>query len=200
MSSNRLRPLALACLCALLVLPAVAHSDDAAPAATGVKAELLSWISDAEDKLVQLAQAMPESKYAWKPGKDVRSTGEVFLHVAAANYGIPSFWGVQPPAGFDFMSYEKQKVKKADIEKMLKDSFAHMKGSLASATDADLEKSVEMFGMKTSVRGAYILLLSHSHEHLGQSIAYARSNNVTPPWTAKQQEAVKAEKEKAASK
>ena len=28
-----------------------------------------------------------------------------------------------------------------------------------------------------------LILLSHSHEHLGQLIAYARSNDVTPPWS-----------------
>ena len=33
----------------------------------------------------------------------------------------------------------------------------------------------------------YMLLLSHVHEHLGQSIAYARMNDIVPPWTAKQQ-------------
>jgi hypothetical protein len=35
------------------------------------------------------------------------------------------------------------------------------------------------------------VLVSHSHEHLGQSIAYARANNITPPWTAREQEAMK---------
>src|SRR6266850_5695210 len=111
MSPNRLRILALVCLCAVLAVPTLARSDDATPA-PGVKQELLTWISDAEDKLGQLAQAMPESKYSWRPGKGVRSQGEVFLHVAAANYGVPSFWGIKPPDGFDFNSYEKQNVKK----------------------------------------------------------------------------------------
>ena len=196
---NRPRLLALACLCAVLAVPALAVSDEASPT-PGVKQELLTWISDAEDKLGQLALAMPESKYPWRPGKGVRSQGEVFLHVAAANYGVPTFWGVKPPDGFDFANYEKQNVKKAEIAKMLQDSFEHMKASLASATDADLEKTVDLFGQKTSVRGAYILLLSHAHEHLGQSIAYARTNGVVPPWTVKQQEAMKAEKEKSATK
>jgi hypothetical protein len=41
-----------------------------------------------------------------------------------------------------------------------------------------------------------MLLLSHAHEHLGQSIAYARSNGVAPPWTARQEAAMKAMMEK----
>jgi hypothetical protein len=64
-----------------------------------------------------------------------------------------------------------------------------MEGALKSMSDADLDKPAEFFGMKTTKRGAFLLLLSHAHEHLGQSIAYARSNKVTPPWSAKQQAA-----------
>lgn len=173
-----------------------------APAPAGVKGETLQWIQDAESKLIQLAEATPESKYAWRPNKGVRSTGDVFLHVAAANYGIPTFWGVPAPQGFDFATYEKSMTKKADIVSALKASFASMKQSLVSMSDADLEKPVEMFGMKSTVRGGYLLILSHAHEHLGQSIAYARSNDIVPPWTAKQEEAIKAmaDKKKAEGK
>jgi uncharacterized damage-inducible protein DinB len=173
----------------LLSGSASAHDAMAAGAATGVKGEINMWIQDAADKLGQLAEAMPESKYSWSPDKGVRTVGEVFMHVAAANYGIPSFIGVTPPAGFKFDTYEKSLTKKADVMKALKDSFAHAQAALQATSDADMDKPAEFFGMKTTVRGAYLLLLSHAHEHLGQSIAYARSNKVTPPWTAKQQAA-----------
>jgi hypothetical protein len=49
------------------------------------------------------------------------------------------------------------------------------------------------------VRGTYLLLLSHAHEHLGQSIAYARTNNVVPPWTAREQAAAKEMEQKKAA-
>ena len=179
--------------------PAAAHD---APATTpaGYKNELLFWIKDAEGKLIQLADATPEAKYSWRPSKGVRTTGEVFMHVAAANFGLPSFAGVKPPEGFDFQNYEKSLTKKADIHKALKDSFAHMQAALSAASDADLEREIDLFGTKSTVRGAYLLLLSHCHEHLGQSIAYARSNGVVPPWTEAQEKAIKElqEKKKAA--
>jgi beta-xylosidase len=54
--------------------------------------------------------------------------------------------------------------------------------------------------MDTSVRGAYMLMLSHAHEHLGQSIAYARSNNITPPWTARQNAQIEKAKAKGKEK
>ncbi|MBZ5589269.1 MAG: DinB family protein [Acidobacteriia bacterium] len=158
----------------------------------GVKGEMLMFITDAENKLSQLAEAMPEGKYTWRPAKGVRSPAEVFMHVAAANFGLPSFWGVKPPDGFDFNTYEKSLTRKADIQKALAASFVHLKAALAATSDEDLDKPTEFFGMKTTVRGGYLLVVSHVHEHLGQSIAYARMNGVVPPWTAKQQEAEKA--------
>jgi len=174
----------------LLSAGTVRAHDEATPgAASGVKGEILMWIEDAQDKLTQLAEAMPEDKYGWSPDKGVRTVGQVFMHVSAANYGVPSMIGVPAPAGFDFATYEGSLTKKSDIVKSLKDSFAHMEGALKSMSDADLDKPAEFFGMKTTKRGAFLLLLSHAHEHLGQSIAYARSNKVTPPWSAKQQAA-----------
>ena len=145
------------------------------------------WIQDAETKLLELVDATPEAKFTWRPAKDARSTGEVFVHVVGANYAIPNFWGVKPPVDVKVETLEKSLTKKADIEKALKASFAHLKGALAGASDADLDKPTEFFGMKTTVRSGYLLLLSHAHEHLGQSIAYARSNKITPPWTARRQ-------------
>lgn len=176
----------VAVMAGALALPAIGLADDTMPA--GARGEMLMWIKDADSKLNQLAEAMPEGKYSWRPGKGVRSVGEVFMHVAAANFGIPGYMGAAPPAGFDFATYEKSMSKKADIQKALKDSFAHLEQSLMSATDEDMEKPVEIFGLKTTHRGGYMLLMSHVHEHLGQSIAYARTNNVVPPWSAKQAE------------
>jgi uncharacterized damage-inducible protein DinB len=194
---NRMLPAALL-VAAMAVMPSISSADDAT-----VKSEILMWIKDAEGKLIELSEAMPEAKYAWRPAKGVRSVGEVYMHVAAANLGVPALIGVAPPEGFKFETYEKSLTKKADIEKALKDSFAHMTKALENASDEDLNKPAEFFGMKTTARGAYLLLLTHAHEHLGQSIAYARSNNVTPPWTAREAAAMREaakEKEKAASK
>jgi uncharacterized damage-inducible protein DinB len=180
-------------LATLAAIPASVGADDPAPAPSGggVKAEILAMIDDANDKLEQLAAKTPPAKYSWRPAKGVRSTGEIFMHVAAANFGVPSFWGVVPPQGFNFETFEKSLTKKDDIERALKNSFEYMEKGLKNTSDADLDKPVDLFGNKTTVRGAYILLTSHAHEHLGQSIAYARMNGIVPPWTAKQEEAAK---------
>ena len=163
-----------------------------------IKNQMTFWINDAEEKLLELAEAMPEEKYSWRPAEGVRSTGEVFMHVCAVNWGLPSFWGVSAPEGFKFDGYEQTMTKKADIVGNLKASFAHMKASLAEADDATMMKELNLFGqLDTNVQGAYMMMLAHAHEHLGQSIAYARSNEVAPPWTARQQAAAAEARKKA---
>jgi uncharacterized damage-inducible protein DinB len=164
----------------------------------GIQPEMLFWIGDAEGKLIELAKAVPESKYSWSPDKGVRTFGEVFMHVAAANFGIPGFAGTIPPAGFRFEGYEHSLTKKDDIVRALKDSFAHMEGAFKAMTPEQLDTPAEFFGLKTTRRGAWMLLLSHAHEHLGQAIAYARVNKITPPWTAREEAEAKAKKDASA--
>jgi len=189
--------IALSALAGVLAFPALA-AEDMAPS---VKSEILFSIRDARGKLEQLAEATPAKKYAWRPAAGVRSTGEVFLHVAAANYGIPTFWGIAPPEGFAFDGFEQSMTAKGDIQKSLAKSFDHMEKSIENADDAALTKRIKLFGeTDTTVRGAYLLLLSHAHEHLGQAIAYARSNGVVPPWTAAQQAEIEAAKAEAKKK
>jgi hypothetical protein len=65
----------------------------------------------------------------------------------------------------------------------LSKSFAFLKTSMTAVTDAQLNAPIELFGQKTTNRSMWITTATHLHEHLGQLIAYARSNKVTPPWT-----------------
>jgi hypothetical protein len=46
-----------------------------------------------------------------------------------------------------------------------------------------MDAQVDMFGQKASTRRVWVMTTTHLHEHLGQLIAYARSNNVKPPWS-----------------
>src|SRR5882724_4245997 len=73
------------------------QSPNAATTASGPRAELLRQLDDAQQKLVALAEAIPQEKYSWRPGEGVRSVSEVYMHVAGANYLIPRAVGVNPP-------------------------------------------------------------------------------------------------------
>ena len=153
------------------------------PGAAGIRGELSKEFAEVEKKLVDLAAALPPEKYSWRPADGVRSVSEVYAHVAAANYYVPGFLGVQPPPGFD-PRMEKTVADKAKVVQALKKSFENVRRALDPLSDSDLERKVMLFGREVTLRSAYLMLLNHAHEHMGQSIAYARMNGVTPPWTA----------------
>jgi hypothetical protein len=52
-----------------------------------------------------------------------------------------------------------------------------------STTDVQLGAAVDLFGQKSTARALWLSTATHVHEHLGQLIAYARSNKITPPWS-----------------
>ena len=175
---------------------ATAASANAA-STSGARAEFLEEAAYYEQRYTRLAEAIPAEKYSWRPAEGVRSIGEVFAHIITANYGIPRALGTQPPAGFDPKAIQAAATDKAKIVQMLKDSFAHFRQAILAIND-DMDKPQKMFGRQTTVRGAFIMITGHFGEHLGQSIAYARVNGITPPWTeeAQRQQQKQAEKPK----
>ena len=185
-----------------LVLAACAQNTDpamtppvagpvAAVAGPNVMADLARDVADVEKKMVDLAKAMPEGTMTWRPMPGVRSAREVFLHIAGENYLIPSFMGTAIPAatgivGTDFKTvdaFEKRDLKKDQTVADLEASFANLKKTMAADSASTMGKEVDFFGTKMSRQAAWIGTVTHLHEHLGQAIAYARSNKVVPPWS-----------------
>lgn len=164
------------------------HAPGAQPAAV---ASLLRDISQVEQKLISLTEAMPEEAFAWRPAEGVRSVGEVVMHIAADNYFLPTFAGHPAPAetgikGGDYSSvqaYEGRQVSKAEAVQAMRDSFAHLRSGMEMADDAFLSSQLDVFGTQMSGMDLSVITTTHLHEHLGQLIAYARSNGVVPPWS-----------------
>ena len=169
----------------VLALPLSAQKRD------GVMGDLIRDISEVQTKIVGLAKAMPPAAYDWRPTKDVRSSGEVFRHVAADNYFLPAAMGMAAPPGTgingkDFktaVAFEKRAMTRDEIIAELEKSFGFLQASMTGTEDAQLDAPLDVFGQKTTSRGLWITTVTHLHEHLGQLIAYARSNNITPPWS-----------------
>jgi len=172
-----------------MLLPALSWAGDAP---TGLRGEILGSMMDAGNKIQELAGAVPDGKFNWKPSKDVRSAGQVYLHVVSANYLLPSMLGKQPPMSMDeLMKLDSQTMEPAKVRQMLKDSYTWAAAVITEVPDSELEAEMDFFGNKITKRAGLLALCMHSHEHLGQAIAYARANNITPPWTAREQEAAK---------
>ena len=162
----------------------------AAQTREGLMGDLLKDLADLEKKVMDLAKAMPEPAYQWRPGTGVRSTGEVLQHIAADNYFLPALMDIAPPKETGITkeyktaaAFEKRPMPRDAVMAELAKSFAFLRTSMNSTTDAQLDTTIDMFGRKNTVRGLWIATATHLHEHLGQLIAYARSNKVVPPWS-----------------
>ena len=180
----RMGPRSLSLLLALL-LPALTLAAPAAkppaPKATSFRDEFLRDLDEVQKKVIDLAGAMPAEKYPWRPSDGVRSVSEVYMHIAGANYVLATFLGVQPPADMP-KDIEKITDKKRVLTELQK-SFDHLRGIAKTVSDTDLDEPVKLFGSDTTKRGVLTTALNHIHEHLGQSVAYARVNGIVPPWS-----------------
>jgi len=173
---------------AMVGAAAYAATPTAVPAKGAFQHDLLGVYSDAEKKVLDLEEAVPQNKFDWRPAPGVRSIAEAYLHIAFGNYAMIKFvTGKEPPAevGWEMnpAKWDKKSKDKAEIKKILEASFAHVHAAIGAIPDADLDKVVNFFGHEMSTRAVLIVLVGHLNEHLGQSVAYARANKVTPPWS-----------------
>lgn len=176
--------------CLALSLPVFAQGSAPAQApapGTGptFQADAAGVLSHVQDEMVSLEKAVPQNKFTWRPAKGVRSVAEVYLHAAGAGYFFGKMLGFEIPADVaaQMKGLEKSTTDRAKIEKILTDSFTWFSTQVKAMPDAELTKTVDFFGHPLTKRALVMVTLGHFQEHLGQSIAYARSNGVVPPWS-----------------
>lgn len=173
---------------ALMAVAAAAYTPVAAQD-SGVLGLYMDDIGTMGDKFVELADAMSADQFAWRPMDGVRSVSEVYMLMAAEYYAIPAAWGADAPEGVQtgqgFFGRMAQVTEKAAVLDHLKKSLAYYKAAVGNLTEADLHRTISFFGRDRPVIGALVIITGDQHEHLGQAIAYARTNHVVPPWTAR---------------
>jgi len=158
---------------ALMVPLARAQSQPA-----GLQAAFREDAGTLSDKFTGLARVM-SGKYDWKPGQGVRSVGDVFNLIVKENRMLAGVLSGTTNTG-------AQPAPITDPEKMqeaLKASYVDLQKAITGLAENDLQAPVKLFGRDMTKQGAVILILNDQHEHLGQSIAYARTNGVVPPWS-----------------
>jgi uncharacterized damage-inducible protein DinB len=169
----------MAVMLALLALAAA----KAQQVPAGVGEGWLGEFDHSTKQLTQLAEATPADKFAWRPAPGVRSVSEVYMHIALGNYHLLGEAGVKSSVDLTKLGKDPEKslTAKADVIDFLKKSCQTVR---ASYPLAEKNKAVKLFGRDATVDGVYLRILVHNHEHMGQSIAYARMIGVVPPWSA----------------
>ena len=118
-------------------------------------------------QLIALAEATPAEKYSWRPASGVRSTSEVYMHIAIANFYLLSVTGPKVPADLN-ENMEKTVTSKAEVIAWLKRSLEAVKTAHAAISPKDLERKVKIGGREATVDGMYLRVIIHANEHMGQ--------------------------------
>ncbi|HYG03850.1 MAG TPA: DinB family protein [Chryseosolibacter sp.] len=135
-------------------------------------------------QVMKLAEAIPVDKYSYTPQAGVRSVAEVCAHIISANYFFASKMGATIPADVKMETIETDLKAKEEIVKEFKRSYEVMIEAIKNTKDESLATKVEFpFPGEYTNMSAILISLTHSNEHLGQLIAYARVNGITPPWS-----------------
>ena len=159
-----------------------------------VDAQALTWqevqvadIEDMQSKFKQLAEAFEASQYSWRPMEDVRSVGEVLGLAIAEAHLFPTGWGYDAPAtsaaGFGAELQRAGELSKADMIQEIDASFAFLIDIVSGMTEEKRMSDGSYFGRDMPVHASVATAMADMHEHLGQLIAYARTNDVVPPWS-----------------
>lgn len=134
--------------------------------------------------VMKLAAAIPAANYSYTPQQGVRTVAEVCAHIVSANYFFASKLGAKIPSDVKMETIEKDLKAKDVIEKELKRSYDIILEAIKNTPDASLSTKIEFpFPGDYTAMSTILIALGHSNEHLGQLIAYARMNKITPPWS-----------------
>ena len=144
----------------------------------GIQAAFAKDAGTLSDKFTGLARVM-SGKYDWKPAQGVRSVADVFNLIVKENGLLADVLSGTPNTG-------AKPAPITDPEKMqeaLKASYINLQKAITGLSDNDLQGPLKLFGKDMTKQGALLRILEDQHEHLGQSIAYARTNGGVPPWS-----------------
>jgi uncharacterized damage-inducible protein DinB len=171
----------LFCVISVSLLASVANAQISPNLPNPIKAPnpltttLSIFSSNMQDKIMNAANRMPESKYSYRPTKDVRSFGAIVTHVADISYYLCS-----NAKGETAPRTATAKGSKTEIVAYLKGSFAYCDGMYSGFTDAHLNDPADFWGFKTNKMFILTQLGNHDALHYGNLVTYLRINDLVP--------------------
>ena len=167
------------CVVSVSVLASLAHAQQGMPNPTAAPNPLTMTLSifrsNMQDKIMKSADKMPESKYSYRPTKDVRSFAEILTHVGDISYILCSNAKGEATPGTT-----AAKSSKAEIKAYLKGAFGYCDGVYSGFTDAHLNDPADFFGVKTNKMFVLMQVANHDALHYGNLVTYLRLNGLVP--------------------
>jgi hypothetical protein len=158
------------------------------PSLSGAIERQLNYI---EEHIVSVAEAMPEDKFYFTPEgldmkgstfKGVRTFAGQIKHLATDNFHIWSpLTGDPLPAGIVDVNGPENIKTKAEIIKLLKESFALGHKAIATITEKNAMDMIPFRGSSLPRLDLAFYALTHANEHYGQMVVYLRMCGIVPP-------------------
>ncbi len=145
-------------------------------------------LRNVESEIVSLVEAMPADKIDFTPSggefKGVRTFAEQAKHASAVLYIVAAAAkGEKPPVETGGEAGPATVKSKEDVVKFMKEAFAYAHTATGALTPENLTDMVPSpFGQGQMAKGALMTIaVSHTFDHYGQMVVYARMNKIVPP-------------------
>src|SRR6185369_9357937 len=153
----------------LLILAAASLSAQQKKADTPAQS-VRKHLASVDKRLLEMAKDFPEDKYDFKLKPEMRSFGEMLVHLVSGN--IYAAEVARGKKGAEWGELDAKNYKsKADIVALLEKHFADSEAALKALPDAAFTKSVD----------PYLSVMEHNGEHYGSLVVYYRANGLVPP-------------------
>ena len=142
---------------------------------TPLSAFSIKW-ENSKNYLLEIAEAMPEKKYDFKPSERQMTFKEQLLHIQANIHWLgTTYFGMNP------IDKVEENAGKAELIHYLETTFITLGDTIKSVQSDALKEEVSFFaGPKTKLQ-ILNLLQDHVTHHRGQIIVYLNLNDITPP-------------------
>ena len=171
-------------LLALALAGPAAQQPAAPPAGSPMVSSIRGGYELVKGHILKAAEQVSEEDYAFKATPDVRSMGQLFAHIADANFGVCSAATGSKEGAMS--GTEKSKTAKKDIVEALQASFKFCDAAFDGMTDAKANETTKFFLPGTHTRlGLLSFNAMHDWEHYGNIVTYMRLKGMVPPSSAK---------------
>lgn len=134
--------------------------------------------ANAKAYTLELARAMPEEYYEFKPTEEQMTFKRQLLHTTSNIVWLTSDYLDGKKLEADLKSNEYTKTEVIDL---LEQAFDNAAAAVKNFPVAELTTEVKFFAGPMSKRQIIVLMNDHVVHHRGQMIVYARLKGVEPP-------------------
>jgi uncharacterized damage-inducible protein DinB len=165
----------------LFLLPSVLFAQEERTPKTDFTRMYLPVWEEAREHCMEVAMAMPEELYTYKPTEISKTFAEQMVHIA---YTIPLLTK-RYVQGMDVevVRPDASKMSKAEIIKLMEEGFNYTIEVIYTIEQDQLDETTVMYhsGNTVSRAFAFFYVQDHMANHRAKSNLYIRMNNIDPP-------------------